>query len=250
VNKILIIFFSLLIAFSCATNPLVQTPPPAEKLTQFSEHPYAPSVEQRDYKRMNRERLEAESQLNASAGSTWVMEGQGAYLFTQNKSRKEGDLLNVKIEGPALKQVEMKVSVIKKLLDQIEEQNKKYIEGDLLNKQDKGLLGEKNSLSGSGRAPAGAADTALSSKKASESKNEEAIEISSIPTRVTQKMPDGSYRVQGQQPFMLGQKEFKVLITGFVRPEDFNDEGTSSNRLLDSQVDVLSIRKKTSEETR
>jgi flagellar L-ring protein precursor FlgH len=67
----------------------------------------------RQYKHMNRQRMEEESDLGQGAGSTWVMEGQGAYLFAQNKMRTEGDLLNVKLDGPAMKQVETKVSVIK-----------------------------------------------------------------------------------------------------------------------------------------
>src|SRR5690349_12624094 len=53
----------------------------------------------RQYKKMTRSRMEEESELQAQAGSTWVMEGQGAYLFSQNKTRREGDLLNIKVEG-------------------------------------------------------------------------------------------------------------------------------------------------------
>ena len=39
--------------------------------------------ERRQYKRRTKKDLENESQLESQAGSLWVMEGQGAYLFSQ-----------------------------------------------------------------------------------------------------------------------------------------------------------------------
>jgi len=61
-------------------------------------------------------------------------------------------------------------------------------------------------------------------------------------------LPDGNYRVKGQQPFMIGKRDYKVIVTGMLRPEDFNDEGISSQKLLDPQYDVVSIRKNTKNE--
>lgn len=193
---------------------------------KFSEQSQLPAVEQRDYVRMSRERLERESDLGAAAGSMWVMEGQGAYLFTQNKTRRDGDLLNVKLEGPMLRQAQIKVSVIKKLLDQLDAENEKMKQKDR-----------------SPQNPATPAPEAERGLAADTTPEEPELEIESVPTRIVERLPDGNYRVTGQQPFMLGQREFKVLVTGLVRPEDFSDDGTSSNRLIDSEVDVLSVRK-------
>lgn len=192
----------------------------------------------RQYKRMTKARLEEESELQSQAGSMWVMEGQGAYLFAQNKSRKEGDLLNVKVEGPAQKQVETKVSVIKKLLKQLEEQEKLQNQPPAPPVEAQpALAGAKPSTPEPARAPA---------SEASKEK-EEPLSLDTVPTRIVERMADGNYRIKGQQPFMIGKREYKVIVTGLIRPEDFNDEGISSNKLLDPQFDVVSLRKKTTE---
>jgi len=192
----------------------------------------------RQYKRMNRQRMEEESDLGQAAGSTWVMEGQGAYLFAQNKMRTEGDLLNVKLDGPALKQVETKVSVIKSLLKQLEDQQKSELSNSLA------------SAGAASRAPAGAAEAKKEEPKKEEPKDakEDLADIANVPTRIVEKLADGNYRVKGAQPFMIGKREYKVIVTGMIRPEDFNDEGITSQKLLDPQYDVVSIRKNKSNE--
>ena len=90
-------------------------PPPmvdGEPMVRFSETNYRPTGTPREYHRMTRQKMEEESQLQGSAGSMWVMEGQGAYLFSQNKTRREGDVLNVKIEGPAQHEVATSTNTI------------------------------------------------------------------------------------------------------------------------------------------
>ena len=193
----------------------------------------------RQYKRMNRHRMEEESDLGQNAGSTWVMEGQGAYLFAQNKMRTEGDLLNVKLDGPAMKQVETKVSVIKNLLKQLEDQQKHELNNSLA-----------SAGGGETRAPASAEAKPEEPKKeeAKADGKEELADIATVPTRIVEKLADGNYRVKGQQPFMIGKREYKVIVTGMIRPEDFNDEGITSQKLLDPQYDVVSIRKNKSNE--
>ena len=94
---------------------------------RFSEVNNLPSASARQYKKMTRQRMEEESQLHAQAGSMWVMEGQGAYLFTQNKSRREGDMLNVKVEGAAQKQIETKRGELK--IAETHEENLRSLEG-------------------------------------------------------------------------------------------------------------------------
>jgi flagellar L-ring protein precursor FlgH len=199
---------------------------------RYSENPQMSVPSNRQYKRMTRSRLEDESDLGAQAGSMWVMEGQGAYLFAQNKSRREGDVLNVKLDGPSLKQVETKVNVIKKLLKQLEEQEQTNLNGGLA----------ENGAE-AGRVPA----TAKAEEKKDDSK-EELANIQQITTKIVEKQADGNYRVRGAQPFMIGKREYKVIAAGLVRPEDFNDEGVSSTKLIDPQFDVVSIRRKPNNE--
>lgn len=204
-----------------------------EQPKKFSETPSVLNPSNRQYRKMTRSRMEEESDLGASAGSMWVPEGQGAYLFAQNKSRREGDLLNVKVEGAAQKQIETKVAVIKKLLKQLEEEELKSQQPVPVP-----IAGDNNP---NPKKPEAEAARAPASEKASE--KDEPLDIAAVPTRIVERQPDGNYRVKGSQPFMIGKREYKVIVTGLIRPEDFNDEGVSSNKLLDPQFDVVSIRR-------
>lgn len=215
-------------------SPETETHPALEQIKsapRYSENQNMGVPTDRQYKRMTKNRLEEESQLGSNAGSAWVMDGQGAYLFSQNKSRKEGDHLNVKLDAPAMKQVETKVSVIKKLLKQLEEQQQQKLGAPLAEGQN---AAEPN------RAPAAAAPAKTETAEA-----DGPADIQSVPTRIVERMPDGNYRLKGQQPFMIGKREYKVIVTGLIRAEDFNDQGIGSDKLLDPQYDVVSIRRNT-----
>ncbi|MFP5520150.1 MAG: flagellar basal body L-ring protein FlgH [Bdellovibrionia bacterium] len=198
---------------------------------RYSENTQMSVPTDRSYKRWTRDRMEEESELGANAGSTWIMEGQGAYLFSQNKMRREGDVLNIRLDDPAMKQVETKVSVIKKLLKQLEEQEK------------------ANSLPNRGLASEKPADPKVETKTAATEKKDEKEEpikldeVQTVPSKIVEKLADGNYRLKGSQPFMIGKREYKVIVTGMIRPEDYNDEGISSQKLLDPQYDVVSIRR-------
>lgn len=205
---------------------------------RYSENPQMSVPSDRQYKRMTRSRMEEEAELGSQAGSMWVMDGQGSYLFAQNKARREGDVLNVKLDGPSLKQVETKVNVIKKLLKQLEEQEQQNLNGGA------GLAAAEGEA---GRAPASAPAAKLAEEKKDDAK-EELANIQQISTKIVEKLPDGNYRVRGAQPFMIGKREYKVIAAGLVRPEDFNDEGVSSTKLIDPQFDVVSIRRKPNNE--
>ena len=229
--------------------------PVKNDLVKFSDNPNMISVSDRHYKKMTRQRLEEESELNAQDGSMWVMEGQGAYLFAQNKARREGDILNVKIEGSAQRQVEVKVSVIKKLLKQLEEEEAQQ-KLKVPNQQgiDLGPMANKDGKNPDpGRNPAGEPSKPIESKpdiaKKGEGEGDKAEKegpqmTEPVPTRIVERLGDGNYRLKGQQSFMIGKREYKIIVTGMIRPEDFNEDGVSSNRLLDAQFDVVSIRKK------
>ncbi len=210
-------------------------------LLRFSQNPNSYYSADRQYKRVTRNKIEEESDLQSQAGSMWVMEGQGAYLFTQNKTRREGDLLNIQIEGAAQKQVETKVSVIKKLLKQLEEEQEKR---NLLATPPAANTNLADAKPGADRAPASTPVPVAPVAAAKKEEKEEPLSIESVPTRIVERMPDGNYRIKGAQPFMIGKREYKVLVTGMIRSEDFNDQAAvSSNKILDPQFDVVSIRR-------
>jgi flagellar L-ring protein precursor FlgH len=205
------------------------------KSIRYSENPQMSVPSNRQYKRMTRSRMEDESDLGSQAGSMWVMEGQGAYLFAQNKARRDGDVLNVKLDGPSLKQVETKVSVIKGLLKQLDDQKQAELGGPLA----AGAEGTD-----AARAPAAVAAAPAAKPEEKKDDKEDLANIQQVTTKIVERLPDGNYRVRGAQPFMIGKREYKVIAAGVVRPEDFNDEGVSSTKLIDPQFDVVSIRRK------
>lgn len=209
--------------------PVKDAEAPPKEVVKFSDTPTVLNPSNRQYRRTTRAKIEEESDLGSQAGSMWVMEGQGAYLFSQNKSRREGDLLNVKLEGAAQKQVETKVAVIKKLLKQLEEEELKSQSVPVPNQAE----ADPKKPAGGDRAPASTA----------QAEKEEPLDIGTVPTKITERQPDGNYRIKGAQPFMIGKREYKVIVTGIIRPEDFNDEGIGSNKLLDPQFDVVSLRR-------
>lgn len=204
--------------------------PAPKEIVKFSENQNVLNPVNRQYHRTTRAKIEEESDLGAHAGSMWSNEGQGAYLFAQNKTRREGDLLNVKLEGSAQKQVDTKVSVIKKLIKQLEEEDLKGTAPPA----GEGGADQKTAV----RAPAAATDAT-----AKKDEKDEAVDVSLVPTKIVERMPDGNYRIKGAQPFMIGKREYKVIVTGMIRSEDFNEDGVSSGKLLDPQFDVVSIRR-------
>ncbi|WP_413576907.1 flagellar basal body L-ring protein FlgH [Bdellovibrio sp. HCB290] len=247
-TAVVAIFTAMILATGCATvNDFVSSlkgdKEEVQPLEQISKAPrYSDSTNlrvptDRQYKRMTKNRMEDESELQSNAGSAWVMEGQGAYLFAQNKMRREGDMVNVKLDGSAQKQVETKVSVIKDLLKQLEEQEK-GTQAPLGN----GLAANADG----GRTPAAAVPATPA--PAADKEKDALADVQNIPSKIVEKLADGNYRVKGQQPFMIGKREYKVILTGLLRPEDFNDEGITSAKLLDPQYDVVSIRRNTTNE--
>lgn len=206
----------------------VQTP-------RFSEQDNVKVSGDKQYRRMNRQRFEDEADVKADAGSLWVMEGQGAYLFSQNQMRMVGDLLNVKIDGAPKTQLQTKTKVISKLLDRLENPMRG--------------LASTGPAPAAGAAPATPGAPAADAPKAEEAKAGEApkadgpFNVAVVPTRIVETLKDGSYRVRGMQPFMIGKREYKVIVTGVVRPEDFDDAGIEAGKLLDPQFDIVSSRK-------
>jgi len=237
-----------------ATNQQVKSSTP-----RFSENESVRAPAERQYRRMSRQRFEEEAEVSANAGSLWVMEGQGSYLFAQNTTRLVGDPLNVRIEGNPRSQLQTKTRVIAKLLDRLEKpetppsvrspaaaqpavaqpnqqgapQGATANNNNVPNDQNQAAAGANEA------APAGAEAAA---KPAAPAKPDP-FNVQAVPTRIVEVLRDGSYRIRGSQELMIGKREYRVIVTGIVRPEDFNEEGIAADKLLDSQFDIVSAKK-------
>lgn len=297
-RKIYFICLFHLVLAGCITSPteptplpVVATPPPPvetpvaaeepeekapepEKLTKFSEVNNMPAAADRSYKRMTRQRMEDESELQASAGSLWKMDGQTSYLFSQNKHRIEGDPTTIKMEGLALKEVESKVAVIQDLMKDLERQKIEAEEEAKKAEAEKQRLAEiekakpkiitdpndPNYDPYAGQYPAdlqAAEEAKLAATRkpaavekvpevAKKDEKEEKIDLKDveiIPSRIVEKLANGMYRVSGQQIFTIKKKPYKVIATGLVRPEDFDDTSIGSGKLLEPQFDVIHMKR-------
>lgn len=242
-----------------------------EPMSRYSQLNNMAPPSDRQYKRMTRERMEDESELNSSAGSLWKMEGQTAYLFAENKHRREGDPTTIKMEGAALKMIENKVAVIQDLLGQLEEQKIKAeeeakqaeeeklrlaqleeerkfraeqiargeIEVDPVQEAQLAALEEK--LLAEARKPASVEAPAVAKDPKADKIDLKEIEL--IPSKIVGKTAGDTYRIRGQQYLTIKKKPYKVIATALIRVEDFSDAGISSNKLLDAQYDVIHVKR-------
>lgn len=256
-------------------------PVEVEPVVKYSTEPnYAP-VSDRDYKRMTRQRMEDESALNAGAGSLWVMEGQTSYLFAQNKQHRPGDPTKIRVEGAALKQLETKVSTIQELLNQLEEQRiqaeleQKKIEEDKkreeykqqrlaeIEKEKEKIVTDKSAgddatdekvqklaednvnkrMPAAVEEPADKAKFEMAKKDASKQEKPDLKDIEFIPSRIVEKTASGLYKISGQQMMTIKKRPYKVIATGLVRPEDFDEVNIGSDKIFEPQYDVIHIKK-------
>lgn len=186
----------------------------------------------RKYRRMTQAKLEAENKINDEAGSLWVDEGQGSYLFAQNNQRLVGDIVNVAIDGTAKRQLDTKVNVIKKLIEQRRYRAKALAQAKTKKKKSK--AGEKTAQSTATPTPAAPGGKG---GKASE------IGVKEVPSRIVEQFPDGSYRIRGSKDFMIDRTEYKVIVTGIVKPGDIADSKVESDKVLDGKFDIVSLRR-------
>ena len=223
---------------------------------RFSEVENTRVPSNRQYKRMNKQRFEEEAEVQPSAGSLWVMEGQGAYLFAQNQNRQVGDILNINIEGAPKTQLQTKVKVISKLLERLDRPAvRRGPAGELQPNAQPAAGGAppapgtaknaaqnqgQNGQQANGQNPNAAQGAAGGPGEEPTEKGESKFDVAVVPARIVEVMRDGSYRVKGSQQFMIGKREYRVIVTGLVKSEDFNEEGTGASRLLDSQFDIVS----------
>jgi len=202
--------------------------------------------------------------LHAGAGSLWVMEGQTSYLFAQNKHRREGDMTSVKVEGSSMKLVQTKVATIQDLLKQLEIQKKEAEEKKRRDEEAKEKLAaidaEKKSILAKNEADNEETAQQMAEKRIAERKpasepvktavkdeiKDEKIdlkELDKLPMKITEKLPGGQYKVAGQHTFTIRNRPYKVIATGVVRSDDYNDQSISSEKLYDSQFDVVHVKK-------
>ena len=211
--------------------------------TKFSDSQDISPKVKRQYKRTTKESLAEESDLDSKAGSLWVMEGQGAYLFSQNVVRLVGDPLAITLEGDPKDQLQSKANVIRKLLAKIEERQKARLRAPAA---DDGSAAPADDSADKDKADKAAKDkkTATAANTASSGSDQAAdLSVKIVPTRIVERTLEGNYRVKGTQSFMIGQREFKIIVTGIVRAEDFNEEGISATKLLDPKFDIVSARR-------
>jgi flagellar L-ring protein precursor FlgH len=213
-------------------------------LTKFSEGGDVSPRVRRQYKRTTKESLRDQSALDAKSGSLWVMEGQGAYLFSQNVIRLVGDPIAVQLDGDPKEQLNSKVTVIKKLLAKIEERQKARLRGPAGSAGADGEESAKDEKSKDKKDKTG--QTAQKPEPQEKSKEELLADfnVKNVPTRIVERTVDGNYRVKGTQPFMIGSREYKIIVTGVVRAEDFNEDGIAASKLLDPKFDIVSARRK------
>lgn len=215
-------------------------------LTKFSDGgEVAPRV-RRQYKRTTKESLRDQSALEPKAGSLWVMEGQGAYLFSQNVIRLVGDPIAVTMDGDPKDQLSSKVVVIKKLLSKIEERQKARLRNPAGTTGDDSMAEAKADDKKENEKSKDKKEKTASAPAQEKSKEELLADfnVKNVPTRIVERTLDGNYRVKGSQPFLIGSREYKVIVTGIVRAEDFNDDGIVSSKLLDPKFDIVSARRK------
>ena len=195
----------------------------------------------RQYRRVTRRDLEDQAQLDARSGSLWVMEGQGAFLFAENVVRMIGDPIGVRLEGEPKEQLVAKAEVIQDLMKQLETRRKRAMARNRGDSPQRPATGAPAEGEGDAEEPAATPDQpdVMTRTPASES---EALTVRTVPTRVVERLVDGNYRIRGSQPFMIGGREYRVIVSGIVRAEDFNEDGIGASRLLDPSFDIVSAR--------
>lgn len=237
------------------------------------DEPVAPAPVQVDNspKRTTRKTLEEQSMLGEDSGSLWVGRGQASYLFTNNNLRIIGDVVDVKLEGYPKEQIATKATVIAKLLAEIlndqrqeikikqEEWKKQMLPVDPKLKESQPNFLQRGLASVAGKekvdpnAPA-LEDPEILLKKSEvqlEKLNKEEAEvkevqkagefpIKSVVARIVEIQKDGNYKIRGETPFLIGKREYKLLVMGTVRRDEYEEKGISAEILVDPTFDIIS----------
>lgn len=203
------------------------TPKKKKRPPSYSKNKNQMNVQQRKYQRVTAESLRRDSDINPEAGSLWKMEGQGSYLFSQNNLRVLGDIINVKIEGKDKTNLSKKVLIVKKALERMKKLQRLR---DLASEKEKGK-------EDAAKPPEVAKKP---TKKDSVPKN-----FGPVASRVVEKKRDGSYRIKGSENVFIGEREYKLIVTGIVRPDDISDSSVKSTKMMDSKFDLVTSNRDT-----
>lgn len=189
----------------------------------------------RKYQRTTRKEFEDQAQVDARAGSLWVMEGQGSYLFAQNVVRMIGDPIAITLEGEPHKQLDQKAEVISTLLKQLDQRRQRALTRDIASQNTNAAPVDNQAA-----APTPAPVANNLQNQAAKPDAPTTLSVKQVPTRIVERLVDGNYRVKGMQPFMIGEREYRVIVSGIVKSEDFNENGISATQLLDPSFDIVS----------
>jgi len=198
--------------------------PASPPVTSFANQPNVSPANDRKYKRVTKDNFAEDQGLEESSGSLWRKEGQASYLFSQNNLRLLGDIINVDVEGKAADNLSAKLATIKQNLARIENPRPGKAKTD--------------------RAPA-AAESAQAADSPDDKKAKEAAEkkFDTVPCRITERNSDGSYRVKGQTPVYVGRHEYRLIVTGLVRPDDVSSDVVGSSKIIDGKFDLVASNK-------
>jgi flagellar L-ring protein precursor FlgH len=233
---------------------------PMDGNVKFSDTKDLPVDGARQYKRMTKKQFEDQELFSDNAGSLWVNEGQDSYLFAQNIVRLPGDILNVILDGQPEKQLSTKAKVIQELTNRIEKAQRGVAsvpttaDGKPVDPNAKpvdpnappavGPDGKPLDPNAKPVDPNAVAAAAPVQKPVEEPMpGIENFDVKTIPTRIVERLSDGNYRVKGAQTFMIGAKEYKVIVTGLVKPADVADDNVSSSKMLESKFDIVRYNK-------
>jgi flagellar L-ring protein FlgH len=213
-------------------------------MTKFSNNPNLPvNQKSRLYKRVTRDSFEKDGMLQEESGSLWVMEGQGSYLFSQNTVRIVGDLVNVELEGGPRTQLASKVDVIKRLIEKTKRDQKREIAAKEAAMKAQSQTQDKN---GAKVEPIQAQNIVVNDPNRADEEKEggsDGFDVGVVPARIIEKSSDGSYRIKGSQQFMIGSREYKVIVTGMVRSSDIDSDVIQASKVLDPRFDIVSTKK-------
>jgi flagellar L-ring protein precursor FlgH len=220
-------------------------PPRAPQGPSFSTQPSVMTGKERKYKRVTKENFSDEQAIEENAGSLWRKEGQGSYLFSQNNLRVLGDVVNVNIEGRTADNLSAKIKIIKAAWAKFDRPPPRIIR----------KVASANRPSPDGKpqvapTPAPVANDANNEENDGEQKNsagkdKDGEKFDEVPCRIVEKNTDGSYRVKGQQTVFIGKREYKLIVTGVVRPDDISADNISSTKIIDGKFDLMASNKET-----
>jgi flagellar L-ring protein precursor FlgH len=209
----------------------------------FSQQAEMMPARERKYKRVTKDNFADDSNIEENAGSLWKREGQGSYLFSENNLRTVGDILNVQVEGRAAENLGAKVTLIKQALAKIEAPLRPKRAPATQRQRPKPGSGD-GSQQGQDNQQAQQGDQKTDSGQvAGGEKPKEEQKFDHVPCRIVEKNQDGSYRIKGSQTLLLGKREYRVIVTGLVRPEDVSQALVSSTKVIDSKFDLVATNK-------